>query len=260
MKYSNNPDFGSSRGGAQARNARSRQGLLYAEAQNFSKRIRAAGRARDIPSGQATGMMLSQLKTINEKMATELQEMVAAKLESSRVESRKGVASGRLEHVILDARNRYVTPWVMGVGRPNFMDASAAKYWRSIEVGTDQFVGNVIKPGWLWGSSLTGEYGGRSRFGDYPLAGEVFSVTEAGRRDGRLRPMGPASAYRFLAAQGMRKRDAYLATRKMSEVKIEKAIEAHWMFRDAWRDFDGRARGTAALREALHYMGLLGPQ
>lgn len=248
MRY-DNPLRGSSRGGAQGGNFRARHGVLYAQVLNNAK----------IPRDMR-GMMLPYLQGINEKLAVELQELVAAKLESSRVPSRRGVSSGRLKGAILDPKNRMVTPFVMGVGRMDWLDKSQAKYWRGIEVGTDQFVGNFIKAGWLWGGSLSGHYGGTSRFGPYPLADQPFSRSMPGRGDGRVRPMSKATAYRFLAAQGMRKRDAYMTVRSMKPVEIKRAIHAHWMFREAWREFDAEAKGRAALREAMYHMGLLGPR
>lgn len=260
MKFSG-PLPGGSRGGGQQ--AREREGLLFVQANTEGlRKISAAGRSRGISAAQAKGLMLGELKTINTRLAGQLAELVAAKLDQSRVDSRRGVSSGRLEKVILDPRNRQISPYLFGVGRKPFMDKSAAKYWRSIEVGTTQFVGNPIKPGWLWGNALTGAYGGTSRFGAYPLAGGTFSVSGMDRsRSGRIRPMGPSYAYRALVDQGYNRRRAFLATRKdTADVIIKRPIAAHHMFRDAWREFDGVAQGRKALREAMYRMGLLGPQ
>lgn len=235
-------------------------GHLYAQVLNLA-RIDAASKKRGLTADEGRGIMLRELKRINEDLAKELQQLIADNLDQARVPSRRQVSSGRLEAAILDERNRTVTPFTFGVGVKKFLDSSGAKYWRSIEVGTNQFVGNEIKAGWLWGTSLTGQMGGRSQYGPYPIAGPSFSLTSStSARNGRILPMNKRTAYRTLAANGMSKRDAFLATRQLSAVTIEKPILPHWMFRDGWRDFDGVAKGKKALTEALYYMGLTGPQ
>lgn len=238
---------GGSFGSAAGRGFRRQFGVLYA-----ASGLNEEGFARDARGRFIT--FQSVLRDRNERMAEELQLLMAFKLEESRVPSRRGVASGRLEAALLDPRNRTATTFGFGVGKISWLDKSEAKYWRSIEVGTSQFVGNQLPVG-LWGASLTGEYGGSSRFGPYPLAGGPFSPT-GGRRSDRMRPMGKSFAYRHLIESGMRRRDAFLASRRRGI--ITQPIEAHHYMRDAWRDFHVPAQAIASMEAALAAAGLGG--
>lgn len=237
---------GGSSGGDKGRTFRRTHGTLFASAG-----MKAGGLGRD--AGGRYSTFQNELNHINLKLAIELQQMMADRLEDSRVASRRGVASGRLEAALLDRRNREVTNNGFGVGKISWLDSSQAKYWRSIEVGTSQFVGNLIPVG-LWGATLTGGYGGTSRYGPYPIAGGPFSSSGGGRRNGRVRPMGRTYAYRLLAESGMRKRDAFLMTRAKQSV-IQRPILAHRYMAGAWSDFRPAARVTAAVTHALRISG-----
>lgn len=241
---------GGSSGGDKGRDFRRTNGVLFASAG-----MKGSGSLGRDARGHFTTFQ-NELYHINLKLALELQEMMAERLEASRVPSRRGVASGRLEAAILDRRNRFVHNFGFGVGVISWLDKSEAKYWRAIEVGTRQFVGNKLPFG-IWGSTLTGAYGGRSSFGPYPLAGPPWSATGA-QRDGRLRPMGKTYAYRHLVASGMARRDAFKASR--ARAVIQRPIEAHHYMHGAWRDFRPAARTTAAIKRALRTSGISGPR
>lgn len=239
---------GGSSGGDKGRAFRTRTGTLFASAG-----MKGGSLGRDARGRYTT--FQNELYHINLKLALELQAMMVEKLEATRVPERKGVASGRLAAALSARENRDVTNAGFGVGKVSWLDRSQAKYWRAIEVGTSQFVGNVLPVG-LWGSTLSGAYGGTSRFGPYPLAGPSFSWT-GNRRDGRLRPMGRTYAYRHLAESGMSKREAYLLSKKKMPT-IQNPILAHRYMKGAWDDFRPAARTTAAVRQALRAAGIAG--
>ncbi len=192
----------------------------------------------------------TKLKKLNERLATELQEEVAAALDRTRVSSRRGVSSGRLKEAILDPKNREIKNEYFAVGIDRHMDRSAAKYWRQIESGTSIHVGQRMPTG-VWGSSLTGGEAS-ARSGPYPIAGGSIRGYGADR-SGRLRPMGPTYAYRALVGAGMTKRAAYTASRAVGIIR--NPIEAEHYFLEGWRDFDGPARSkkewNAFIREIV---------
>jgi hypothetical protein len=207
------------------------------------------GAGRDLRGRYTRGQ--ADLFQINWTLAHQLQALVAEELDVGRVPNRRGVASGRLRNAILDDRNRVVRKEGFGVGVMNYLDRSDAKYWRQIERGSTIHVGRELPVG-VWGSSLTGGVGGRSRYGPYPLAGPEWSPTGA-RRDGRVRPMGRTYAYRALVSSGMRKRDAYLAAN--TRAIIREPIDPQYYFARAWRAFNPRARAQRALREVFGISG-----
>lgn len=240
---------GGSSGGDKGRGFRRAHGVLFATAG-----LKTGGLGRDA-RGRFTTFQ-NELYQVNLGLAIQLQDMMAERLEATRVPSRRGVASGRLEKAILDRRNRVVNNGGFGVGRIEWLDKSEAKYWRAIEVGTSQFVGNVIPTG-VWGGSLTGQMGGTSPYGPYPIAGPPFTLSGA-NRSGRVRPMGRTYMYRVLAASGMAKRQAYLMSRNKHQAVIQRPIEAHHYMKGAWRDFRPAARGREAIQRALRASGIGG--
>lgn len=237
---------GGSGGGDKGRAFRATHGVLFASAG-----IKAGLLGRDAGGRYTT--FQNELYAVNQRLAEELQALMLERLESSRVPSRRGVASGRLAAALGDRRNRQVTNAGFGVGSIAWLDKSEAKYWRSIEVGTSQFVGNEIPMG-LWGDTLSGSYGGSSRFGPYPLATGSWSVSGT-RRSDRLRPMGKSFAYRHLIEGGMARREAFLALRTQKAI-ITQPIEAHRYMAGAWSDFHAGSRTTAAVRRALRISGI----
>lgn len=240
---------GGSSGGDRGRAFRRTHGVLYASAG-----LKAGGLGRDA-LGRFTTFQ-NELHRINLGLAIQLQDLMVERLRDSLL--RPKVSSKRLERAIADRRNRFANNSGFGVGRISWLDKSEAKYWRAIEVGTTQFVGNPIPRG-LWGGTLTGAYGGASRYGPYPIAGAPFSVT-GGARGGRLRPMGPTYAYRALVASGVARRQAFQMSRARDEVLIKTPILAHNYMHGAWRDFRPRARTTAAVKQALKASGVSGPR
>lgn len=241
---------GASRGAGGAR-FRVEHGLLYA----FVKVLPGDALSRDL-QGRFTSFQ-HILYERNQKLAQELQDLALEKLDQSII--RPLVSTHRLHNALADPRNRIVTQWGFGVGVIDWLDRSKAKYWRAIEVGTSQFVGNPLPKGWLWGASLTGNYGGSSSYGPYPLAAGPFTVTGKGE-GGRVRPMGPSYAYRILLDQGVERRKAYFMTRRGQDREIHTPIEAHHFLHDAWEEFDPVGRATAAIIAALKDAGYTGAE
>lgn len=227
---------------------RLRTGSLYAVA--GIKPIGGFGRhAAGTPGGkggQFIGAETAELYDFNYRLAVRLQREVAAALERNRVGSRRDVSSGRLAEAILDKNNRVVRNSGFGVGVPEFLDHSQAKYWRQIETGTSIHVGQRIPIG-VWGQSLTGGYR-NAPSGAYPIAGG--SITGYGaNRSGRLRPMGPTYAYRALVGAGYTKRAAYELSRARGTIR--KAIAGEHYFEEGWRTFDAPRQVKTLFREEI---------
>ena len=187
----------------------------------------------------------SDLAAANKILALELAQ-ATANASRSRLK-RPGVSTGRLYAALLAEGNRHSDQFGFGVGNPQFLDRSAAKYWRQIDQGFTGHLGRIITG--VWGATLTGEYGGRSRYGPYPLAGPSFSGFGAGNQD-RLRPMGRKYAYRLLRKQaGTRNKTALkgLGTQGV----ISKAISPERYFAAGWEEFNARRRVNEVVRQIV---------
>lgn len=187
------------------------------------------------PDGTFTAFQGNVLKA-NQRLVVELAESVAKAAKASQV--RPGVSSGRLQSALLDRRNRFASKEGYGVGKPEFLDQSQAKYYRQIDQGYSGHVGREIRG--LFGSSLTGEFGGFSPFGPYPIAGPVFTgIGAKGQRGGRLLPFGYSKKRKGLGKE------------RSARGRIDKAIAAQRFFARGWEDFNARARTTEVVKEEL---------
>src|SRR3954471_18716880 len=75
-----------------------------------------------------------ELAAENRRIATVTQAFVVRHIE--RGYRRPGVSTGRLARVTANPKNTYATAFQIGVGKPSYLDASQAKYWRTIEEGS----------------------------------------------------------------------------------------------------------------------------
>lgn len=184
------------------------------------------------PDGTFTSLQ-DKMAAANEKLALELAQATAkAQLASMR---RPGVSSKRLQQALLHPNNRYADKIGYGVGRPEFLDKSEAKYWRQIDQGYKGHLNRVIRG--IWGSTITGEYGGRSRYGPYPIAGPEFTGMGAeGEAGGRLLPFGYSKL-----RKGMGKE-------RSTRGVIRKPIMPQQYFRRGWKEFDAKKRTTEVVR------------
>lgn len=200
----------------------------------------------------------------NRVLAEQLQEEIAERLEDVRVQSRRGVSSGRLREAILSPKNVVAAPGGMqfgfGVMNTEWLDQSQAKYWRSIEVGTHHFVGKEIRG--VWGGSLTGEYGGQSPFGPYPIAGPPFTMFGANKA-GRLYPGGASkgtdarrearrSAYARMRAGGATAKGARDARNGGTKGIIQRPIQPERYAIGAWEEFGMKAKIEKAFTDAFY--------
>lgn len=244
--------YGSSKAQADAlRGFRRDAGVLFASGKFF-----ASGLMQD-ERGLFQANVQAELAAANRQLAKELQQAIADNLEAERVPSRKAVSSGRLKAAILDPRNIKYAPggpqFGFGVMVEEFLDHSVAKYWRTIEAGTSQFVGNELYG--VWGATLTGEYGGRSRYGPYPIAGPAFSLSTRDRRSDRIRPLpGRKLAYSILRGEGLTAAGAkaLLPRGKTPKIIIRRPIQPERYAIGAWEQFDMAAKARAALLRAFY--------
>lgn len=208
-----------------------RKGLLFDERNKF------------IGNGLQT-----DLATANRRLADELAVLTADTMQENL--RRPGVSSKRLYAALIDPKNRYSDQFGFGVGNPEWLDRSQAKYWRQIDQGFRGHLGREITG--VWGSTLTGAYRTPLSGGTpYPVAGPGFSGFGQGS-GGRLLPMGRKYALRLLRGQqgaGSRMgRNRFSAgTRGI----ISKPIEPEQYFKKAWEDFNIKGRYTATVREII---------
>jgi hypothetical protein len=190
-----------------------------------------------------------RLADANRILALELAEHTAAQLMLGL--RRKKVSTGRLRNALLDRKNRYSDQFGYGVGRPEFLDQSAAKYWRQIDQGFEGHVGRLITG--VWGATLTGGLAySRTNPGGYPVAGPAFTAFGMGGGQGRLKPMGRKWAYRLLRKQaGTRDKAALKGLNLGTQGVIENPIEAEEYFLRGWRAFNARERTVEVVKDAL---------
>lgn len=121
-----------------------------------------------VPKGQpGAGQFVSatelrkELADRNRQRALELQAEVVENIPASII--RRNVSSRRLEHVTADPQNRRSTAFSYGVGVEDFLNHSFAKYWRTIEEGSEKvwadtpsgrasIIGMELKG--IWGGSI----------------------------------------------------------------------------------------------------------
>lgn len=181
------------------------------------------------PDGTFTSFQ-GNVATANQRLVIELADAVAARQLASLV--RPGVSSGRLQAALLDRRNRFASKEGYGVGRPEFLDQSQAKYWRQIDQGFAGHKGREIRG--IFGATLIG--GGPESRG---VAGPAFTgIGAEGQRGGRLLTSG----YSKLRPRG--------GERGVRGV-IKKAIAPQQYFKRGWEDFNARERTTEVVKQEL---------
>lgn len=193
-----------------------------------------------------TGYFVSAQKdvaAISRKLAEELAEDIAAASKASLLRPR--VSSGRLQAAILNPKNRVATQFGYGVGRPEFLDRSEAKYWRQIDQGYSGHVGREIRG--IFGNRK-GPFTGVGRYGPYMIPTGQFTAIGAGAPIGKLYPLGRKSAYQKLRNA---KFSGKLRNRPRVESTIEEPIVAQQYFLRGWEEFGARERTTAAVKAAL---------
>lgn len=191
------------------------------------------------PDGTYTAFQGNVLEA-NRRLVVELADSVAAAAKQSML--RPNVSTGRLQHALLSEKNREVTKEGYGVGRPEFLDESEAKYWRQIDQGYSGHVGREIRG--VFGGSLTGVFGGQSPYGPYPIAGEPFTGIGQGT-GGRLLPAGRKTAYALLGKQ--RRGGKGLGIKSV----IGEPIAPQRYFERGWEEFDAKRRTTEVVKEEL---------
>lgn len=251
--------FSSPKGASGARAFRRDAGLLFVVGKlRIQEHLIRGKDGRYLPEVQ------HRFANANKILAHQLQEAIAERLADVRVQSRKGVSSGRLRAAILDPKNVVAfaggSQFGFGVMNLSWLDQSQAKYWRSIEVGTHQFVGKEIRG--VWGGSLTGEYGGSSPYGPYPIAGPPFTMFGA-NRSGRLYPGGAAKgsdarratrrdAYSRLRAGGATSKTARNSRNAGFKGVIQRPIQPERFAIGAWEEFGMKAKIEKAFLDAFY--------
>lgn len=185
----------------------------------------------------------NEAAVIGERLSIELAASVAGAAKSRALRPR--VSTGRLQAALLDRRNRFAAKEGYGVGRPEFLDKSEAKYWRQIDQGFSGHVGREIRG--IFGNRATNVYK-TAASGPYMVPGGQFTAIGAGAPIGKLYPLGKKSAYRLLANA---KRSGRLRGRPRVESTIEQPIDPQRYFKRGWEDFGARAQTTTAIKASL---------
>ena len=171
-----------------ARVAQARYGTVFAIAWDID------------PSRDAQGRFTTYQKELiglNRALQNELKDQVADYIAGN--VKRPAVSTGRLEAATRDPKNvvddyTNTTRWAVLVGVPAWLDNSPAKYWRTIEEGSQAtfsrggMTGMPMYPG-QWGGSISGFYS--NRWGRVPRAGAPFTRYGKGS-GGKLRPFPQA--------------------------------------------------------------------
>lgn len=137
----------------------------------------------------------SGLEQLNQQLAMKVQQQAVRNISIKR----PSVSTGRLRKAIADPRNIKSTRYGFEVGVWSFLNASNAKYWRTIEEGSVEawstapseeqisgrggMVGMILKG--VWGESI--EDFRQTRWGQVAVAGEPFTF-HGESRGGKLRP------------------------------------------------------------------------
>jgi hypothetical protein len=217
-----NPNRASIRRGFEGPNRRkyeTERGMLYGYASTLNNGRRL--------NGTFTSMRYDQ-RAANEYSAKRMQDLVVANIEAKIAAGGRGnVSTGRLVKVTGDPQNIDSTTDFFGVGNPEYLDRSQAKYWRTQEEGTARvwkrsFIGDPLIG--FWAGSLTGEWRG-----DRPVGGRPF--TRAGmNRSGKFVPF--SMNRRKLAAFYDNERTK--AGQRSRIPRVRHHIEPMNAYKDAW--------------------------
>lgn len=188
--------------------------------------------------GQFKSVFLAKLAEVNfleqnERMAKELQAEAVKTLKKGTL--RPKVQTGRLARATAAPENRYADKLTWGVGLPDWLDQSEAKYWRTIDEGSatvwkHKFAGTFyyVNKSKAFGRSLGG-------YGDnFSLAGPKYERAGAGV-GGILRPMVRAHAEEIIANNGV-------APRWLGKVYITKEIAPQDYYNKAFAQQGGIRR------------------
>ena len=238
-------------GQARVRAAQAQYGTIFAIAWDIDPTRDARGRFTTFQR---------ELIPLNRALSVELQEQVAGYIEGNI--KRPAVSTGRLVDATINPKNRVddysnISRWAVLVGRPQWLDESPAKYWRTIEEGSAEvyrggrgMVGLEIGPG-KWGESIVGMYA--NAWGAQPLAGPPWTKFGV-NREGKLRPFSKKIA----RAKGLRPNTV------KREIAPMNAYGTVWTtgrwprrFDEAWRWaldralFTQRGKPTGGLKNAI---------
>lgn len=192
----------------------------------------------------------TDLAEVNRRLARELANHTAEVMQAGL--KRPKVSTKRLYHALKDPGNRYSDQFGFGVGDPQFLDRSEAKYWRQIDQGFTGHMGREITG--VWGESLTGAWR-EARSGPYPLAGEPITQFGANNQ-GRLIPMGRKWALRRLRkGAGLGTRGARNKFTAFTRGVINNPIEPQSYFEEAWMSFNVKERYMEELLAVFNRSG-----
>jgi hypothetical protein len=97
-------------------------------------KMKPADTSRAFEEGKFSSGGQRELAAENKRIAVVTQSFVVRYMEQNL--KRPGVATGRLARVTANPDNVYASSFVIGVGKPSYLDKSMAKYWRTIEEGS----------------------------------------------------------------------------------------------------------------------------
>lgn len=107
-------------------------------------------------AGHFTSASVTAQRQRNIRLAEALRGQVVRRMENHiNFGKRAGVSTHRLVRVTADARNSYADQWNVGVGRPDYLNRSIAKYWRTFEEGSAAVWSHPFA-----GTQLRGMFGG----------------------------------------------------------------------------------------------------
>lgn len=204
---------------------------------------------------------------VNQVMAQRLAAQMVKELQSGL--RRPNVSTGRLAKALMDPQNMAATAYGFGVGNPNWLDRSPAKYWRAIEEGTTFFLGDII--GGMWGANAEGAQArppwsgfGESTGGKYVrFNAEVGRYAAAENKKRRSAAIKTRNANRPKGSKS--RRQAVIGQRGIHSAQINKSrfrttgeirvpIYAHNYMSDAWRHFPAREIGLQISKALLRDM------
>lgn len=201
------------------------------------------------------GGLQTDLAAANRRFALELSELTVKTMHAGLYRPR--VSSGRLAAALADPQNRYSDAFGFGVGNPEWLDRSQAKYWRQIDQGFKGHRGRQIFG--VFGDTLIG--GGPNSRG---VAGPEFRqiqhgfVSVVGGTGGRLLPTNRNGALRILRAQAGGRRGTGLGSRGArnnfsvaTKGIIKNPIRPEQYFLRAWEEFNIKQRYMATVREII---------
>lgn len=233
-------------GGSHSKKYSHQHGFLYGYA-TTQNNARIAGRFT--PDNQ-------EQRRVNADTAAEFQQLVVKNIGASI--KRPKVSSGRLLTATADEANAVSGVDYWGVGIPEYLDRSKAKYWRTIEEGTARvwkrsFIGDPLIG--AWGYSVTGPHMSE-RWGEVMRASGKLEGAWQGSTGGKFRPWGKSERRR--QALGI-SRFGGTGSRVHRIPRVGKEIEGMDAYVKAWKQIGGAdemLRRMAWIRQGLARPGV----